>query len=69
FDDGVTAVATYLAGMDVGNSTTEVAIAAIDGPGAAPRFLSASRVPTTGIKGTLPNIPGMVRSLREAAEA
>jgi len=54
--------------MDVGNSTTEVAIAAIDGPGAKPRFVSASRVPTTGIKGTLPNIPGMLRALREAAE-
>ncbi len=55
--------------MDVGNSTTEVAIAAIDSPGAKPRFLSASRVPTTGIKGTLPNIPGMLRSLHEAVEA
>jgi len=68
-EDGEPNVTTYLAGMDVGNSTTEVAIAAIDGPGAQPRFVSASRVPTTGIKGTLPNIPGMVRSLREAAEA
>lgn len=56
-----------LAGIDVGNSTTEVAIAKLEGAG-APRFLGTSRVPTTGIKGTLSNIPGMALALRAAAE-
>jgi diol dehydratase reactivase alpha subunit len=54
-----------IAGIDVGNSTTEVAIANISG---RPIFLGTSRVPTTGIKGTLSNIPGMVMALRRAAE-
>lgn len=57
-----------IAGIDVGNSTTEVALAEIDGSFAPPRFLSSSRVPTTGIKGTLGNIPGIVHALREALE-
>lgn len=58
-----------IAGIDVGNSTTEVAIAQLSDSHTAPRFLAASRVPTTGIKGTLSNIPGMVLALRRAAEA
>ena len=33
-----------------------------------PGFLGSSRVPTTGIKGTLSNIPGMKLALRQAAE-
>ena len=60
---------TIIAGIDVGNSTTEVAIAQLSDSHAAPRFLAASRVATTGIKGTLSNIPGMVLALRRAAEA
>ncbi len=60
---------TIIAGIDVGNSTTEVAIAQLSDSHTAPRFLAASRVPTTGIKGTLSNIPGMVLALRRAAEA
>lgn len=59
---------TIIAGIDVGNSTTEVAIAEISSFQSPPRFLGASRVPTTGIKGTLSNIPGMKLSLRQAAE-
>ena len=58
-----------IAGIDVGNSTTEVAIAQLSDSHTGPRFLAASRVPTTGIKGTLSNIPGMVLALRRAAEA
>ncbi|PID85585.1 MAG: diol dehydratase reactivase subunit alpha [Chloroflexi bacterium] len=57
-----------IAGIDVGNSTTEVAIAQISNAYSPPRFLGASRVPTTGIKGTLSNIPGMKLALRHAAE-
>ncbi len=59
---------SIIAGIDVGNSTTEVAIAEISSFNSPPRFLGASRVPTTGIKGTLSNIPGMKFSLRQAAE-
>ena len=57
---------TIIAGIDVGNSTTEVAIAEVSKYQQAPRFLGSSRVPTTGIKGTLSNIPGMTRALRDA---
>lgn len=59
---------SIIAGIDVGNSTTEVAIAEISSFQSPPRFLGASRVSTTGIKGTLSNIPGMRLSLRQAAE-
>ncbi|MFN8456164.1 MAG: diol dehydratase reactivase subunit alpha [Anaerolineae bacterium] len=55
-----------IAGIDIGNSTTEVALAEISQTATAPRFLATSRVRTTGIKGTLSNIPGVVRSLQEA---
>ncbi len=57
-----------IAGIDVGNSTTEVAIAEISDFSRSPRFLGSSRVSTTGIKGTLSNIPGMALALRVAAE-
>jgi len=57
-----------IAGIDVGNSTTEVAIAEIIDFHTPPRFLGSSRVPTTGIKGTLSNIPGMRMALRDAME-
>jgi diol dehydratase reactivase alpha subunit len=62
-------VSTIIAGIDIGNSTTEVALAEVGHPGDAPRFLASSRVRTTGIKGTLSNIPGVVRSLEEAVAA
>ena len=62
-------VTTLIAGIDVGNSTTEAAIAQINGPTHPPRFLGVSRVPTTGIKGTLSNIPGIIMALNEAANA
>lgn len=58
-----------IAGIDIGNSTTEAAIAQIYGPSQPPRFLGVSRVPTTGIKGTLSNIPGVLMALNTAAEA
>jgi propanediol dehydratase-reactivating factor large subunit len=58
-----------VAGIDIGNSTTEVALAEISPSHPAPRFLASSRVRTTGIKGTLSNIPGVVRSLHDAVVA
>ncbi len=62
-------VAFIIAGIDIGNSTTEVALADISSTSASPRFLASSRVRTTGIKGTLSNIPGVIHSLRVAVEA
>jgi diol dehydratase reactivase alpha subunit len=55
-----------IAGIDVGNSTTEVAIANISA--ARPDFLGTSRVPTTGIKGTSATSPAWPWPLRRAAE-
>ncbi|MCB0197566.1 MAG: diol dehydratase reactivase subunit alpha [Anaerolineae bacterium] len=60
---------SIIAGIDVGNSTTEVAIAEMSTTGGKPRFLGSSRVSTTGIKGTLSNIPGIVYGLEDAAKA
>ncbi|NTW00175.1 MAG: diol dehydratase reactivase subunit alpha, partial [Oscillochloris sp.] len=56
-----------IAGIDIGNSTTEVALAEVFPGGSPPRWRASSRVRTTGIKGTLGNIPGVVRALDEAA--
>ena len=50
---------TYIAGVDVGNNTTEVAIAQLSGNGQV-RFLSSSLVRTVGIKGTLSNAMGII---------
>jgi len=61
-------MAHIIAGVDVGNSTTEVAIAEIFDFDRPPRFLSTSRVSTTGIKGTLSNLPGIVIALQEAVK-
>ena len=55
-----------VAGVDIGNATTEVALA--DLAGSTPRFLSSSIVPTTGIKGTTQNIHGVFRALTVALE-
>lgn len=57
---------SIIAGIDVGNSTTEVALAEITDNSNEPRFLAASTTMTTGIKGTLGNIPGIVFALRKA---
>ena len=47
----------YVAGGDIGNATTEVALAKIDGQDI--EFLTSGIGPTTGIKGTLQNISGV----------
>lgn len=56
---------TYIAGVDVGNNTTEVAVAEIDSKGNA-RFLSSAMVRTVGIKGTLRNAMSIIESLDQA---
>lgn len=56
---------TIVAGVDVGNSTTEVCLARIDS--AQPiQFLASSILKTTGIKGTVANVPGIVLALEAA---
>lgn len=53
-----------VAGVDIGNSTTEVCLARFDGKGK--QFLAGSIVRTTGIKGTTANVPGIIKALEEA---
>ena len=56
-----------VAGIDIGNATTETALARIENGKA--HFLSSGIVPTTGIKGTRQNINGIFHSLTNALEA
>ncbi|MBM7868791.1 diol dehydratase reactivase alpha subunit [Clostridium pascui] len=53
-----------IAGVDIGNATTEVALARVDN--GKVDFLSSGIVPTTGIKGTEENIQGVFSSLKQA---
>ena len=55
-----------IAGIDIGNATTETALARIENGKAV--FLSSGTVPTTGIKGTRQNINGVFHSLSNALE-
>lgn len=57
----------YVAGVDVGNNTTEVAVAEVV-PGRDIRFLSSSIVRTVGIKGTLRNVTGIIDAIDRALE-
>ncbi|MBG0763319.1 MAG: diol dehydratase reactivase subunit alpha [Tissierellales bacterium] len=53
-----------VAGIDIGNDSTEVAIGKLYGENI--EFLSSSLVSTTGLKGTDENIHGIYKSLKEA---
>jgi len=55
-----------VAGVDIGNATTESAIARIDGKKVT--FLSSGIKDTTGIKGTKQNIHGVFQSLKSALD-
>ncbi len=55
----------FIAGVDIGNNTTEVAIAETAADGKV-RILSSSLVKTTGIKGTLQNVIGIIDALDQA---
>ncbi|MCI5595159.1 MAG: diol dehydratase reactivase subunit alpha [Lachnospiraceae bacterium] len=55
-----------IAGVDIGNSSTETALARVDGKSV--EFLASGIVPTTGIKGTKQNIHGVFRSLKQALD-
>jgi diol dehydratase reactivase alpha subunit len=54
-----------IAGVDIGNSTTEVCIASVQ-ENKKMRFLSSGITKTTGIKGTTQNIKGVITSLNQA---
>ncbi len=55
----------YIAGVDVGNNTTEVAIAEVNRKGEA-NFLASAIVRTVGIKGTIQNALGVIAALDTA---
>ncbi|WP_406678354.1 diol dehydratase reactivase subunit alpha [Moorella sp. ACPs] len=55
-----------IAGVDIGNSTTEVALARISGPKL--EFCASGIVRTTGIKGTKENVVGVKNALLDALE-
>lgn len=54
----------YIAGIDIGNSSTEVALATMDETGAL-NIVSSSLAETTGIKGTLRNVFGIQEALNK----
>lgn len=56
-----------VAGVDIGNSTTEVCIGSVEENGGFHFLSSASRM-TTGTKGTVPNVMGVKAALLEAME-
>ena len=55
-----------IAGVDIGNSSTETALARVDGKNI--EFIASGIVPTTGIKGTKQNIHGVFYSLKNALD-
>ena len=54
-----------VAGVDIGNSTTEVCIGELDVHGEI-RFLSSASCSTTGTKGTVVNVHGIEAALKDA---
>ncbi len=54
-----------VAGVDIGNSTTEVCIGEIDSSGDI-SFLSSASCPTTGTKGTVANVHGIESALKDS---
>ena len=66
--EGESAHMALIAGVDIGNATTEVALAEVT-PGAAPVFVASAIVSTTGVKGTAQNTKGVFHALTSAALA
>lgn len=61
-------MAQLIAGIDIGNATTEVALAEVGAAADQVRFLASAIVPTTGIKGTSHNIKGLFHALSRALD-
>ena len=60
------AVHEIIAGVDIGNSTTEAVLMNVhDGKS---DFLSYALIPTTGVKGTRENKTGVIAALNQAAK-
>ncbi|MFI3383276.1 diol dehydratase reactivase subunit alpha [Escherichia albertii] len=57
----------YIAGIDIGNSSTEVALATLSTSGEL-LFVSSALAETTGIKGTLRNVQGIQEALVQATK-
>ncbi|HCR6569919.1 diol dehydratase reactivase subunit alpha [Shigella sonnei] len=57
----------YIAGIDIGNSSTEVALATLSATGEL-SFVSSALEETTGIKGTLRNVHGIQEALAQATK-
>ncbi|MBC8060101.1 MAG: diol dehydratase reactivase subunit alpha [Clostridiaceae bacterium] len=55
----------YVAGVDIGNSTTEVCIACVN-DNKEIQILSSSLAMTTGVKGTTKNVEGIIAALKVA---
>lgn len=58
---------TLLAGVDIGNRTTEICLASLDFRGNI-EYLGSSLQRTTGIKGTPDNLPGIILALETTAK-
>ena len=56
---------SYIAGVDIGNSTTEVCIGEVTGNGNL-TFLTSASCPTTGTKGTIENVYSVKNALKLA---
>lgn len=56
---------TMIAGVDIGNSTTEVCVGRVNTESKI-EFLSSSSYPTTGMKGTVANVNGIIMALKQA---
>lgn len=56
---------SYIAGVDIGNSTTEVCVSEVT-PGGSLRFLTSASCPTTGTKGTIENVYSVKNALKLA---
>lgn len=57
----------YIAGIDIGSSSTEVALATLSATGEL-SFVSSALAETTGIKGTLRNVHGIQEALAQATK-
>ena len=56
---------SYIAGVDIGNSTTEVCVGEVAFDGSL-HFLTSASCPTTGTKGTVANVHGIKSALKQA---
>ena len=56
---------SYIAGIDIGNSTTEVCGGEVGAAGTV-HFLTSASCPTTGTKGTPANVHGIKAALKQA---